>query len=232
MLVVIIYCHSIIKHESINIFTLVLIFLVPHSNEVYVNLTNLHWLTSIVLGFIILVEKDKKLHWICLLTIFIFSISGPFAIVLSFLLFVEKIFSRKSNWATAEITIAIGAIIQLGVVITSFSSGNRFDFLLLLRFIEILSLRSVFFNSLDTDTFINYKLYFISAWILINILVIYGIRKSKKIVLPEINQRHKKSNMYSRFNKQHVDLSPNFRLLVNNSDKMIYRIKRNLHLLT
>ena len=42
------------------------------------------------------------------------------------------------------------------------------------------------------------------------------IEKSKKIVLPEINQKHKKPNMYNRFNKQHVDLSPNFRLLVNN----------------
>jgi len=101
------------------------IVLVPHSNEILANLTNLHWYTGIFLSFIMLKADTKKsASYIISLFIFICSISGPFCLILLPFYLFQRIIYKKVQKRFYEIAFTLGCTIQLITIYHNYEIVN------------------------------------------------------------------------------------------------------------
>lgn len=102
--------------------TLISILLVaqPHSGEVFFNLTNAQWFTGAALAIYLLIPVKDASSVLEKLVVFIASLTGPFALLLTPVLFVQLIVYK--DWKYRKfiyLTVVIAATIQLVAILFS-----------------------------------------------------------------------------------------------------------------
>jgi len=111
--------------------TLISILLVaqPHSGEAFFNLTNAQWFTGAALAIYLLIPVKDTSSILEKLIVFIASLTGPFALLLTPVLFVQLIVYK--DWKSRKfiyVTVLVAATIQLVAILLSSRLGkNGFD---------------------------------------------------------------------------------------------------------
>lgn len=164
---------------------ILLLALVPHSNEILVNLTNLHWYTSIYLGVLLLCDEKKFRGYFNLAFTVVCSFSGPFSvIILPFYIVKNLISGTIRSWSPFRYSIVAGALTQ---IIFLYNEKNAETTNLKINFIsEVLSVliaRVFFMQKIDGDFFNFYKVYFIIIFLLLNLILIIFNKKKISLLL-------------------------------------------------
>jgi hypothetical protein len=185
LLYIVWFCLNHVDFVKNNKLIVVILALVPHSNEILLNLTNLHWYTSIYLGFLLLSDETiYKGHFNTLFTL-ICSLSGPFSIIILPFHFLKSFWSGNlKTWSYIRFALIVGAIVQAlslfkasGEEKIKISSGLAFDT------ISVLAARVCFMQKIGLDMFIKYKLLIIIVFVILNIILIILNRKKIDFIL-------------------------------------------------
>lgn len=156
------------------------ILLPPHTDEIYFTLTNAQWIIPIYLSLIIIFGRSLGvLH--CLL-VFVFSLTGPFAVIFSPFVFLSFLlrWSKAGLWALVSFT--LGVLIQLGFI---FNSGRSNDISLSLDLDAWLSVILSFFvfgQNAALNTIIG-----VLYWLLVAYFIVQCLKRAKSgEKIPEI----------------------------------------------
>jgi len=185
LLYIVWFCLNHVDFVKDNKLIVVILALVPHSNEILLNLTNLHWYTSIYLGFLLLSdERIYKGHFNTLFTL-ICSLSGPFSIIILPFYFLKSFWSGNlKTWSYIKFALIVGAIVQaFSLFKASGEEKIKISFALASDTLSILAARVCFMQKIDTDIFIKYKLLIIVFFIILNMILFILNRKKIEYIL-------------------------------------------------